>query len=169
TWRGTRKGSSDGTLVYSMDGEARSGFLRSRIGICVLHPARDCAGAACRVEHADGSVEEGSFPALISADQPFLEVRAIAHEVAPGVRAEVRFEGDVFEMEDQRNWTDASFKTYSTPLAIPFPVEVRSGDCVRQSVALTLRGRPPARGGARPGEATAFAVGGTVGAMPRIG
>jgi len=24
-------------------------------------------------------------------------------------------------MEDQRNWTDASFKTYSTPLALGFP------------------------------------------------
>ena len=29
--------------------------------------------------------------------------------------------GDVFEMEDQRNWTDASFKTYCTPLRQPFP------------------------------------------------
>lgn len=29
------------------------------------------------------------------------------------------FEGDVFEMEDQRNWTDASYKTYCTPWGCP--------------------------------------------------
>ena len=33
------------------------------------------------------------------------------------MEAELAFEGDIFEMEDQRNWTDASFKTYCTPLA----------------------------------------------------
>jgi len=48
-------------------------------------------------------------------------VRAITHEVAPGVRAEVRLLGDVFETEDHRNWTDANFKTYGTPLRLLFP------------------------------------------------
>ena len=35
--------------------------------------------------------------------------------------ANVAFDGDIFEMEDQRNWTDASYKIYSTPLRLPFP------------------------------------------------
>ncbi len=30
-------------------------------------------------------------------------------------------EGDTYEMEDQRNWTDASYKTYVRPLAYPGP------------------------------------------------
>jgi hypothetical protein len=60
--------------------------------------------------------------------------------VAPGLLAEVRFLGDVFEMEDQRNWSDASYKTYSPPLALPYPAEIRAGTRVRQSVTLTLRG-----------------------------
>ncbi|HEX8488557.1 MAG TPA: hypothetical protein VF642_08445, partial [Propionibacteriaceae bacterium] len=47
-------------------------------------------------------------------------------------------EGDVFETEDQRNWTDASFKTYSTPLDLPFPVDVRVGEQVRQSARLSV-------------------------------
>jgi hypothetical protein len=55
------------------------------------------------------------------------------------VRAEVRFEGDVFEMEDHRNWTDASYKTYCTPLRIPYPVEVRKGERIAQAVTLSLR------------------------------
>jgi hypothetical protein len=33
-------------------------------------------------------------------------------------------------MEDQRNWLDASFKTYSTPQERPKPVAVASGDRV---------------------------------------
>jgi hypothetical protein len=122
-----------------MEGVARATFLRSRIGFCVLHPLTGCVGQPCTVEHVDGSVEEGVFPALISPNQPFLDLRSIAHEVAPGVHAEVRFEGDVFEMEDHRNWTDASYKTYCTPLRIPYPVEVRSGEKVAQAVTLSLR------------------------------
>ena len=43
-------------------------------------------------------------------------------------------------MEDQRNWTDASFKTYGTPLELPFPVEVVSGTKIVQTVTLTLDG-----------------------------
>jgi hypothetical protein len=48
------------------------------------------------------------------------------------------FEGDIFETEDQRNWTDASFKTYSTPLELPFPVEVANGEKTFQMVALSV-------------------------------
>ena len=33
----------------------------------------------------------------------------------------IRFEGEVFEMEDQRNWTDASFKTYAHHSPVPTP------------------------------------------------
>ncbi len=141
-WRGTIVGDAGGTIAFTMDGAARSTFLRNRIGICVLHPAA-CAGARCAVEHDDGTTEEGAFPRAISPHQPFMDMRAIRHEVAPGVWAEVRFEGDVFEMEDQRNWTDASFKTYSTPLRLPFPVEVPAGTRVAQAVKLSLQGAIP--------------------------
>ena len=34
------------------------------------------------------------------------------------------FNGETFEMEDQRNWTDASFKTYCTPLSLPYPIKI---------------------------------------------
>ena len=42
-------------------------------------------------------------------------------------------------MEDQRNWTDASFKTYSTPLREPSPVEVKAGTKISQNFSLTLK------------------------------
>ena len=42
-------------------------------------------------------------------------------------------------MEDQRNWTDASYKTYGTPLSEPFPVEVPAGTKISQRITLTLK------------------------------
>jgi hypothetical protein len=144
-WRGTLTGDAQGTLTFTMDGVARSTFWRNRIGFCVLHPMQACAGRPCVVEHSDGTRERGVFPRFIAPHQPFLDIRALTHEVIPDVRAEVRFSGDVFEMEDQRNWTDASYKTYSTPLALPFPVEVPVGTRITQRVTLTLQGDVPAR------------------------
>lgn len=140
-WHATISGAADGTIRFTMDGAARTTFLRNRIGFCVLHPAA-CAGAACVVEHSDGTYEAGEFPEQIAPHQPFIGIRAIWHEVAPGVNAAVRFDGDVFEMEDQRNWIDASFKTYGTPLSLPFPVEIAAGTELRQAVTLMLDGDP---------------------------
>lgn len=141
-WRSTIRGEASGNITYTFEGEARSAFLRNRIGLCVLHPLTECTGKPCTVEHTDGSTEQGSFPKFIMASQPFKGIRAIRNEPAPGVTAEVRLEGDTFEMEDQRNWTDASFKTYSTPLEIPYPVAVKPGDRVMQSVTVSLPGQP---------------------------
>lgn len=139
-WRGAINGEADGTIRFAMDGAARSDFQRNRIGFCILHPPGPCAGQPCVVEHDDGTVTDGTFPRFISPDQPFCEMRAITHEVAPGLRAEVRFAGDIFEMEDQRNWTDDSYKTYCTPLRLPFPVAVAVGERVEQAVTLSLSG-----------------------------
>jgi len=169
-WQGTISGDENGTITFAMDGIARSTFLRNRIGFCVLHPMRECAGQPCIVEKVDGSVKHSQFPAYISPHQPFKDVRSISHQVIPGVWAEVRFEGDIFEMEDQRNWTDASFKTYSTPLDLSFPVEVVAGTRIFQSIRLTLTGQvPPLRPTPR-AEALTFSIGqAPVGALPRIG
>src|SRR5262245_46907418 len=37
-WWAEITGDADGTIAFTMDGEARSTFLRNRIGFCVLHP-----------------------------------------------------------------------------------------------------------------------------------
>ncbi len=139
-WRGEIDGEPNGAISFRMDGEARATFRKNRVGVCVLHPIEGCAGRPCRVRHGDGRITAGTFPGLIAPHQPFLDVAAIAHEVAPGVEAEVRFEGEEFEMEDQRNWSDASFKTYSTPQRLPKPAEIAAGTRVRHIVTLTLSG-----------------------------
>ena len=53
-------------------------------------------------------------------------------ELADGLWARFEFEGDLFEMEDQRNWTDASFKTYSTPISLGWPHRAQAGQEIRQ-------------------------------------
>jgi hypothetical protein len=148
-WRGNITGDARGSIRFTMDGQARSSFLRNRIGFCVLHPSDACAGAACQIEHVDGTVEMARFPQYIAPQAlvdgmihpayPFANMRALAYETQPGPWADLRFAGETFEMEDQRNWTDASFKTYGTPLRLPFPVQVEQGTRITQSVTLTLR------------------------------
>jgi hypothetical protein len=137
SWKGTIEGRG-GVLEFTFDGRVEKSFLRNRIGICVLHPIVECAGRACRVQHSDSAWEDGSFPRFISPHQPFKDIRALSWDPSDRVQASLQLEGDVFEMEDQRNWTDASFKTYSTPLEIPFPVELGAGEQIRQRVVLTL-------------------------------
>ena len=141
-WHGAITGDAEGAIAFEMDGVAHSPFLTSRIGFCVLHPASS-AGAPCRVEHVDGQLEEAVLPVFIVPDQPLLpfhSIRLLRHAIQRGVWAEVRFDGDVFEMEDQRNWTDASFKTYSTMMQMPYPVQMQPGSRIAQRISLSLIG-----------------------------
>ena len=45
-------------------------------------------------------------------------------------------------MEDQRNWSDASFKTYVRPLSLPWPYVMEPGVTNRQSVELDIQRDP---------------------------
>jgi hypothetical protein len=118
-------------------GRASEEFRSNRVGLVVLHHPDD-AGKPAQVTSPDGTVVEGSFPEHISPHQPFMDIASFSWERS-GHRCQLDFEGDVFETEDQRNWTDASFKTYSTPLSKPFPMLHAPGEEVRQSVTLTAR------------------------------
>lgn len=138
-WDGTISGTSDGVITYSMDGEVRRTFWRGRIGICLLHPM-SLAGVPVEVRQPGGTLVKGEFPVHISPHQPFLDMEAMGYEVGSGIWVDTRFEGDLFEMEDQRNWTDASYKTYSTPLRLSYPVEVKAGERIKQTITITVSG-----------------------------
>ncbi|PND24606.1 MULTISPECIES: hypothetical protein [Sinorhizobium] len=113
-------------------------FETARAGFAVLHPIVGLAGRPVEVEHGDGTVGRSVFPDLIEPWQPFMDIAAITHEVSPGIKAECRFAGDVFEMEDQRNWTDGSYKTYVRPLELPWPYLLKAGETVHQGVTLSI-------------------------------
>jgi len=137
-WKGELSGTADGKITYAFDGEARIAMATNRTGLCVLHPIATTAGRPVAVTHTDGRVERTAFPGLISPHQPFFEVAELRHEVRPGVDARVVLEGDTFETEDQRNWTDASFKTYGGALSTPLPLLFPVGHRVRQVVTFSL-------------------------------
>ena len=179
-WQGTITGDADGTITFLMDGEARSTFRRNRIGFCVLHPM-GCAGVPCRIEKVDGTVEESAYPISIAPQYlidgeikpvaPFNNMRAVSYEITAGVEAEVRFEGEIFEMEDQRNWTDASYKAYGTPLSQPFPVGVPAGTKISQRITLTLKTQDEPRAEKRDvaTQPLTLAISATPRPLPRIG
>jgi len=58
-------------------------------------------------------------------------------------------EGDTYETEDHRNWTDASFKTYVRPLARPWPYTLEAGEPVKQSIKVSLSGKVKTGGSAK--------------------
>ncbi len=147
SWAATITGAPDGTVTFAFDGEARADYLHSRTGFCLLHPLVECAGQACEITRGDGTVVEGVFPAGIRPEQPvepFSNLAAMRYEVAPGLCAEITFSGDLFEMEDQRNWTDASYKTFCTPLRLGYPRPMRKGERVCQSITLRVIGEAAA-------------------------
>jgi hypothetical protein len=135
-WRGRIAAHDSGILSFSMDGEARASFARNRIGLCVLHPMAGWIDRFALVEQADGAPDEVIFPKDVAPHQVMRGVRAIRNEVAPGLIADLRFEGEVFETEDQRNWSDDSFKTYGTPVDLPKPVMVEAGTRITQRVTM---------------------------------
>ncbi|MGH6884365.1 MAG: hypothetical protein ACREFM_25815, partial [Hypericibacter sp.] len=164
-------GKPDGSLSFEATATPETDFLTNRTGFVVLHPLKGVAGHPVKIEHVDGRKVADKFPAIVNPVQPFLDIRALSHEAAPGVWATTRMEGDSFEMEDHRNWCDASYKTYVRPLALPWPYTLKKGESFKQSVSLSFSGPAP-----KPATGADAAVGITVslgepggGKLPRIG
>ena len=137
------EGHADGSLMFRAKATPTTDFLTARTGFVVLHPLTGVVGQALKVEHVDGTVTESQFPEQVNPDCPFRDIRALSHQVLPGVWARCVMQGDAFEMEDHRNWTDASFKTYVRPLSRPWPYTLPAGDVVEQSVSLHFSGPVP--------------------------
>jgi D-apionolactonase len=165
-------GNAKGLITFDVTAESRTPFLTARCGFAVLHPLEGIVGQEAIIEHVDGSRELTVFPDLIAPMQPFKEIRAIEHPVAPGVTARCLMTGDVFEMEDQRNWSDASYKTYVRPLALPWPYVMESGVRNQQSVALLITdstSSTKSTAAEKPDAATQVEIGELDGSFPQIG
>ena len=166
-YRAEIDGKRDGSLVFRCKGEAVTDFLTNRTGFVVLHPA-GVAGLPVEIEHVRGEKVAGRFPELIDPVQPMMDLRALTHEAAPGLRVTCRMEGDTFEMEDQRNWTDASYKTYVRPLALPWPYTLKAGTKLEQAVSLTVAMIGVAQPASSAGGVT-VTVGEATGPAPQVG
>lgn len=122
-------------LTVQAEGSATGAFETNRTGFTVLHPA-GLSGCPVLVAHSDGTEEASVFPTLIDPWQPFMDIVSLTHR-ADGISVCCAFEGDTFEMEDQRQWGDASYKTYVRPLALPWPYALKDQKRFAQSVSLT--------------------------------
>ena len=148
SWVGAIVGTPEGLITFSLDGNAGVEFVYNRIGFCVLHPWRESSGASFRGQASDGPVE-GTFPQLIGPQKLvdghlaplFPPVSRLEIDLSADTTAIYEFDGDLFECEDQRNWTDASFKTYCTPLSLGLPHHAASGTAIAQTVKISARGR----------------------------
>lgn len=123
-------------FVIEAIGKASSDFMKNRIGLCIHLPSL-LKGTPCNVSHTDHTFSSTVLPHLVSPHQPIKRISQIELRF-DRFSAKIDFEGDIFEMEDQRNWTDASYKIYSTPLELPFPVEVKRGDMFHQKISVTV-------------------------------
>jgi hypothetical protein len=139
-------------LRFEMEGRARSTFRTNRTGLCLLHPtpSSEDTSPVALVKHTAGTRTRAKLPYSISPVQPFTDIESVTHWPWPGtvVSATAQFEGDVFEMEDQRNWADTSYKSYSRPLSLPFPYVLKKGQKVQHAVELevVVRNYRPVRG-----------------------
>src|SRR4051794_17996215 len=101
-------------LSVRFEAEARRRFEYARVGLNVLLPPYV---AGCTYTTGEGHV--GIFPTLVAPQQfdadlgiydaLFPSFQRLTLDL-PRLRATLVFAGDEFEVEDQRNWTDASFK-----------------------------------------------------------
>jgi len=147
-WQGTMSGAQDGRIAVSMDGTAMTAMLYNRIGFCVLHPCREMAGRPFTAETPDGTVS-GTFPVRVAPQRfehgvyvpLFPSTSNLVVDLDDELRVRFEFSGDLFETEDQRNWSDASLKTYCTPLALGFPHRLAPGERRTQRVTVSVAGR----------------------------
>ncbi len=155
-WSGVVVGTDDGVIVYEMDAVAGGAFRHSKIGLNIHHglvPYRNCSfRATTESGEVTGILAEDVEPQLVrdgSLTAMFDHFDAISFELGD-LTAEFQFEGDRFEMQDHRNWSDANYKTYGTPLSFGFPRDVTEGERLWQRITVRLHGDPV--GGEQPEE-----------------
>ncbi len=106
-WLGKIASQDDGGFTYEVQGTTTQEFLTNRTGLCVLLP-QELEGSLALTEKEGGPPAISQFPLVVGPQHPFTQFQKM---VVQGWQ--LTFSGDFFEIEDQRNWGDASFKAYS--------------------------------------------------------
>ncbi len=114
----------------------------NRVGLVILLPVDRHAGARCEVVHSNGHRHRIRLPTTIAPHQPLRDIAELAVRCRDGTAWHLALAGDTFEMEDQRNWLDATFKLYTRPLSLPAPYRIRDGGTVEQTLSWRLLSPP---------------------------
>jgi hypothetical protein len=134
SWDVFIEGKDNGTVTFELKGTVVEDIWKNRAGFCVLHPIGEhIIGQPVEITHPDGNKTSSKFPVRIDPENPFRNIQHMRW-FTTDMWFRLDFEGDIFETEDQRNWTDASFKTFCTPLDLPKPALLKKGDSIHQKV-----------------------------------
>lgn len=133
-WKCKIEGFPDSRVRFTIDGEVLQNFKKNRAGFCILHPLKNVVGQPAEITTPKSEKHEGKFPTSVAPQNPFKQIQRLKWNFE-NRWYELMFEGDVFETEDQRNWTDASFKTHCTPADLPIPVTLAAGTRIFQRVS----------------------------------
>ncbi len=138
------------TLVLRVVVTPRRSFLAAKLGLCVTHSQTTAVGArydAWGAEQPSSGTLSGSIhpqhlvDGVLTAMFPAFQNLRLRFP-ATGIDATFSFAGDLYEMQDHRNWADADFKTYSTPQALGGPWRYQEGDELERELRIRLRGLP---------------------------
>ncbi len=160
---------SANAVAFKATASPGTDFLTNRTGFVVLHPLKNVAGEPVEVIHTGGKKRQAKFPGIISPSQPIFEIRSLKHIVRPGLSATVLMEGNKFEMEDHRNWMDASYKTYVCSLLDPWPYTLKKGVSFDQSITVSLSGKPKQGDRSKSSGTITVSLGKPAGKLPAIG
>lgn len=139
-WQTVITATSDG-LEYRILGSPTTDMATRRTGLCVLHPTGSLQGSVVQILGGTGSVRWRAFPDLVMPGAPFEDFAALRFS---GIRSEPRlsvdmaFTGDQFSSEDQRNWTDASLKTYCHPQSKGRIYTIAADERIDHKVSISL-------------------------------
>ena len=138
----TVQGRNDGSLLLRAQATPTHPLRTNRCGWVLMHPMH-VAGCALEVLHGDGRSSRSTWPEEVPAWPPFMGVRGLRHEYAPGLWAEALLPGEDYELEDQRNNADASFKTYSRSNLMPRPYVLRPQQPLVREMHLRVPAQAP--------------------------
>lgn len=138
------EGDATGHFSVTVEGRPGADMVVNRAGFVILHPAH-FGGLPVTLITVDGREIDDRFPEIISPGQPFFDLKGLRYAL-PGAGTvtclmHARLPNDPlgrFETEDQRNWCDASFKTYVGSLLHPHPYRLAAGETFAQTVSVSI-------------------------------
>lgn len=130
-------------VVIEYEVEALTNLRLNRWGLNFCIATSDWVGAKIRIHGSDyqlpyaiapqkmiDGVLQGMFPPSDALEMTRID----------GIQVSMESTGLELEMEDQRNWTDSSFKIYSGSLLIPRPILLKQGEKKKQTVKISVAG-----------------------------
>jgi len=139
-WSGVITVTKDGRITFDAEGTPNIDFGSNRIGLCTLFGAESLVGQSFETANDKGEVIASAFPEFVSPELVGKKFQTLSYATSTGMKVKVALEGATFDMEDQRNWGDTSFKAYA-PLKYAYP-DAKKGQREHEIITLDVSGAP---------------------------